>query len=47
MSTKVTPAGSAPVSEREGAGKPVAVTENVPAVPTVNVTLLALVIAGD
>ena len=42
----VTPEGSAPDSERVGAGVPVAVTVNVPAVPTVNVALLALVIAG-
>ena len=43
---KVTPLGSAPVSLSAGVGKPVAVTVNVPAVPTVNVVLLALVIAG-
>jgi hypothetical protein len=42
----VTPAGSAPVSLNVGAGVPVAVTVNVPAVPTVNVVLLALVITG-
>jgi hypothetical protein len=47
LSTKVTPVGSAPVSDREGVGKPVVVTENVPAVPTVNVVLVPLVIAGD
>jgi len=42
----VTPAGSEPVSLSVGAGVPVAVTVNVPAVPTVNVVLLALVIDG-
>ena len=42
----VTPEGSAPDSERAGAGVPVAVTVNVPAVPTVNVVFVALVIAG-
>ena len=38
----VTPDGSAPVSLNVGAGDPVAVTVNVPAVPTVNVVLFAL-----
>ena len=42
----VTPVGSVPVSLRLGAGKPVAVTVNVPRVLTVNVVLLALVMAG-
>jgi hypothetical protein len=42
----VTPLGSAPVSLNVGAGSPTAVTVNVPAVPTVKVVLLALVIAG-
>ena len=46
LSTNVIPLGSAPASAREGAGKPAVVTLNVPAVPTVNVALLALVIAG-
>ena len=46
LSLKVTPPGSAPVWVKAGVGAPVAVTENVPAVPTVNVVLLALVIAG-
>jgi len=46
LSVKVTPLGSVPDSLRLGAGKPVVVTVNVPAVPTVNVALLALVIAG-
>ena len=43
---KVTPDGKAPVSLKVGAGKPVAVTLNDPAVPTVNVMLFPLVIAG-
>src|SRR6267378_2489101 len=43
---KVRPRGSVPVSLKVGAGKPVAVTVNEPAVPTVNVVLLALVMAG-
>jgi len=43
---KVTPAGSAPVSVKAGAGEPVAVTLNDPAAPTVNVVWSALVIAG-
>ena len=42
----VTPLGKVPVSLRVGAGEPVAVTVNVPIVPTVNVVLLALVMAG-
>ena len=46
MSVKVTPLGSPPASVREGVGKPVAVTANVPAAPTVNVALVPLVIAG-
>ena len=46
LSAKVTPLGSVPVSVRVGVGVPVVVTENVPAVPTVNVVLLALVITG-
>ena len=43
---KVTPLGSAPVSLSVGAGVPVAVTVNVPAVPTMNVALAALVMVG-
>src|ERR1019366_1666671 len=43
---KVTPEGKDPDSENVGAGVPVAVTVNVPAVPTVKVVLLALVMAG-
>ena len=46
MFTKVTPLGSAPVSESEAAGVPVVVTEKVPAEPVVNVVLFALVMAG-
>ena len=42
----VTPLGSVPPSLKLGAGNPVTVTVNVPAVPTVNVVLFALVIAG-
>jgi hypothetical protein len=42
----VTPAGSVPVCETVGTGKPVVVTVNDPATPTVNVALVALVIAG-
>ena len=42
---KVTPLGRAPVSLSVGFGNPVAVTVNVPAVPTTNVVLLELVIA--
>jgi hypothetical protein len=43
---KVTPLGSAPDSLNAGVGDPVAVTVKFPAVPTVNVVLLALVIAA-
>src|SRR4051794_39818256 len=47
LSVSVTPAGSAPVSLRATlTGKPVVVTENVPAAPTVKVVLAPLVIAG-
>ena len=46
LSTNVMPPGSAPVSLRVGVGNPVVVTVNVPAVPTVKVVLLALVMAG-
>ena len=44
---KVTPVGSAPDSVIVGGGKPVAVTVNAPAWPTVKVVVAALVIAGD
>jgi len=43
---KVTPLGSVPVSLKVGAGKPVAVTVNDPAVFATNVVLAALVIVG-
>ena len=46
VALSVTPLGSAPVSLKVGAGEPVAVTVNDPAVPTVKVVLLALVMAG-
>jgi hypothetical protein len=46
LSTNVTPLGSAPVSVSDGVGVPVVVTIKLPAVPTVNVVLLALVMAG-
>ncbi len=43
----MTPEGSAPVSENaKVAGSPVATTLNVPGVPTLKATVLALVIAG-
>ena len=47
--TKVTPVGSAPDSLMlmpAPVGKPVVVTEKVPAIPTVKVVLFALVIVG-
>ena len=40
---RVTPAGNAPVAANVGAGVPVAVTLNVPAVATVKVVVAALV----
>lgn len=46
LSTKFTPVGRAPVFVSPANGFPVVVTVNVPFVPTVNVALLALVIAG-
>jgi len=42
----VTPLGSVPLWLRVCAGKPVEVTVNVPAVPTLKVVLFALVMAG-
>ena len=42
----VTPFGNAPDSDSVGVGKPVAVTVKDPRDPTVNVVLLALVMAG-
>ena len=44
--SKVTPAGSAPVSLNVGAGKPVIVTAKVEDTSTGNTVLLALVMAG-
>lgn len=46
LSTKVTPLGSAPFSERAGGGNPVVVTVNDPDAPAVKVALVALVMAG-
>ena len=46
LSVKVTPDGSAPVSASFAVGLPVLVTENDPAVPTVNVAEVPLVMAG-
>jgi len=43
---KVTPVGRVPASVIVGVGEPVAVTVNVPAVPTTKVVLFALVMAG-
>jgi hypothetical protein len=40
------PVGRVPISLREGAGYPVAVTAKDPVVPTVNVAVAGLVIAG-
>ena len=42
----VTPVGSVPVAVKVGAGKPVALNVNDPAVPPVNVAVAAVVIAG-
>jgi len=47
LSVNVTAFGSDPTSLNTGVGTPVAVTLNVPFVPTVNVVLLLLVIVGD
>ena len=46
LSINVTPVGSAPLFVRAGVGDPVVVTVNDPAVPTVNVVLLELVIVS-
>ena len=46
VALNVTPLGSAPDSLSVGVGKPVAVTVNDPAAPTLNVVLFALLIAG-
>ena len=44
--SKVIPAGNMPVSPSVGTGKPVTITVNVFAVPTVNLVREGLVIAG-
>src|SRR5947209_2468398 len=46
LSVKLTPAGSGPDSDNDGAGTPVVATVNVPEMPVVNVAWLALVIDG-
>src|SRR5215467_7785647 len=46
LSVNVTPPGRAPLSDRLGAGVPVAVTVKEPALPAWNVVLLALEIVG-
>ncbi len=46
LSTNVTPLGSVPVLVNAGVGDPVVVTVKLPAVPTANVVVFALVIAG-
>ena len=46
LSTKVRPSGRTLDSVKAGGGQPVVVTVKVPAIPTVNVTVLTLVIAG-
>ena len=43
---KVTPDGNVPDSDSVGVGEPVAVTVKEPAVPTVKLVLLTLVIVG-
>jgi hypothetical protein len=44
--TNATPFGRAPVSLNDGVGVPVVVTVKLPAAPTTNVVVFALVIAG-
>lgn len=46
LAVKLTPPGSAPVLETVGTGTPVATTVNEPALPIVNVAVLADVIDG-
>src|SRR5690349_14325219 len=43
---KVTPLGRVPISEKVGAGVPVAVTVNVPGVPIEKVVLFKLLMTG-
>ena len=45
LSTKVTPPGSVPVSDKDGVGKPVVNTVKDAEEPTVSVALLGLAIA--
>ena len=47
LSLNVTPLGNAPDSVSDGAGAPVVVTVKFAGLPTVNVVLLALVMAGE
>jgi hypothetical protein len=47
LSLNVTPAGRVPDSVSDGAGAPVVVTVKLPALPTVNVALFALMIVGE
>ncbi len=46
LSTKVVPAGSAPVMPTTASGVPIVVTVNVPAMPTTNVVVSALVMSA-
>ena len=46
LASNVNPVGNLPASLSFGLGNPVAVTVKLPALPTTNVALLALVIAG-
>lgn len=46
LSAKLNPVGNAPVSLKAGIGSPLAVTVKEPAVCTVKVALLPLVVAG-
>ena len=46
LSLKVTPSGSAPVSDRAAVGSPVVVTVKEPALPSVKVALSLEVICG-
>ena len=46
LSVNLTPVGSVPDSLKDGVGVPAVVTVKLPAAPTVNIALLALVIVG-